>query len=63
MRCSFTDQRGVGDTMNSYAYDGKRRRKWNGTEEDYGLFWSPGDVVGVRIDLEVREVSIYLSSL
>lgn len=55
MRCRFTDQKGAGDTMNSYAFDGKRKRKWNGTEQEYGLHWSGGDVVGVRIDLDARE--------
>ena len=56
VRCRFTEQKGAGDTMNSYAFDGKRKRKWNGTEEEYGLHWSGGDVVGVRIDLNAREV-------
>jgi len=29
-------QEGVGDTPDSYAYDGNRQRKWNKTTQKYG---------------------------
>ena len=27
--CQFSNEEGVGDSSDSYAYDGKRIRKWN----------------------------------
>ena len=56
LKCTFNSEEGVGDTRNSYAFDGKRRHKWNLSAEEYGMFWQPGDVVGVCIDLDSREV-------
>lgn len=37
-------QEGVGDTPDSYAYDGNRVRKWNVTTTNYGKVssWPPG---------------------
>lgn len=32
----FSTQEGVGDTPDSYAYDGNRVRKWNVTTTNYG---------------------------
>lgn len=32
----FFAQEGVGDTPDSYAYDGNRVRKWNVTTTNYG---------------------------
>lgn len=52
LQCQFTSEEGVGDTQYSFAYDGKRRRKWNMRANEYGERWSPGDVVGVCIDLD-----------
>jgi hypothetical protein len=50
--CSFHPQKGlgVGDDMNSYAYDGARCRKWNGPilslkGGPYGYLWEEGNVV------------------
>jgi Kip1 ubiquitination-promoting complex protein 1 len=62
MRCAFTSEEGVGDTTNSYAYDGKRRHKWNTRPADYGRFWAPGDVVGVLLDLDAREARPWRSA-
>ena len=56
VKCSFTTEEGVGDTWNSYSYDGKRRLKWHINEESYGEAWAPGDVVSACIDLDSREV-------
>lgn len=27
--CQFSNEEGVGDSMDSYSFDGKRVRKWN----------------------------------
>lgn len=43
----------------SYAYDGKRRKKWNGGSASYGEQWATGDVIGVCIDLTVGTISYY----
>ena len=34
--CVCVCQEGVGDTPDSYAYDGNRVRKWNVTTTNYG---------------------------
>ncbi|KAA0712436.1 E3 ubiquitin-protein ligase RNF123 [Triplophysa tibetana] len=34
--CRFNQEEGVGDTPDSYAYDGNRVRKWNVTTTNYG---------------------------
>ncbi|CAK1543566.1 unnamed protein product [Leptosia nina] len=43
---------GVGDTANSYGYDGGRVRKWNVATSPYGVAWLPGDVIGSCLDLD-----------
>jgi Kip1 ubiquitination-promoting complex protein 1 len=63
LQCRFTGEEGVGDTQYSYAYDGKRRRKWNMRANEYGERWAPGDVVGVCIDLDSCEVRFFSSLL
>jgi SPRY domain len=52
LRCQFTQEEGVGDTPDSYAYDGKRCRKWHVRSGDYGDIWNAGDVVSVCLDLD-----------
>jgi len=47
---------GVGDSADSYAYDGARIKKWtNGKAKAYGQHWLPGDVIGVCICLPRAE--------
>lgn len=48
----FSPGQGVGDTPDSYGFDGSRVRKWNVTAEDYGEKWEEGDVIGCCIDLD-----------
>eukprot|EP00798_Chlamydomonas_sp_ICE-L_P011998 gene11998-15093_t len=55
--CPFTTEEGVGDAPDSYAYDGKRIRKWNVKCQPYGQPWAPGDVIGALVDLDAGEVS------
>eukprot|EP01062_Namystynia_karyoxenos_P052117 TRINITY_DN4141_c0_g1_i2.p1 TRINITY_DN4141_c0_g1~~TRINITY_DN4141_c0_g1_i2.p1 ORF type:complete len:1299 (+),score=418.45 TRINITY_DN4141_c0_g1_i2:80-3976(+) len=50
---------GVGDSVNSYAYDGSRVRRWNVSSHDYGVQWEEGDVIGCCIDLDGRAVDWY----
>ncbi|KAL6657002.1 hypothetical protein ACP70R_004782 [Stipagrostis hirtigluma subsp. patula] len=57
--CPFTDQKGVGDADNSYAFDGRRVTKWNNDPKPYGQPWAVGDVIGCCIDLDAREISFY----
>ncbi|KAH7859705.1 hypothetical protein Vadar_004574 [Vaccinium darrowii] len=57
--CPFSDHKGVGDAEDSYAYDGKRERKWNKEAEPYGQPWVVGDVIGCCIDLDHDEISFY----
>ncbi|XP_030841407.1 uncharacterized protein LOC591592 isoform X2 [Strongylocentrotus purpuratus] len=56
-QCTFGPEKGlgVGDDLNSCAFDGARCRKWNGpiTEtlnNEYGLEWQVGDVVSCLMD-------------
>lgn len=42
----YTFEDGVGDSKDSYAYDGKRVRKWNVSSVPYGEQWTAGDVIG-----------------
>ncbi|KAL0278673.1 UNVERIFIED_CONTAM: hypothetical protein PYX00_000425 [Menopon gallinae] len=44
--CRFSQETGVGDTVDSYAYDGNRVRKWNNFAQKYGQAWLSGDVIG-----------------
>ncbi|RWS27430.1 E3 ubiquitin-protein ligase RNF123-like protein [Leptotrombidium deliense] len=58
-RCRFSQEKGVGDTPDSYAYDGNRVRKWNLNTFRYGDTWHPGDVIGITMDLEEGCVAFY----
>jgi hypothetical protein len=54
--CRINEADGVGDTSDSYSFDGMAR--WNGRSGVvYGHGWAPGDIIGVCIDLDAAEVS------
>ncbi|CAH2097646.1 unnamed protein product [Euphydryas editha] len=57
--CTFSMDTGVGDTANSYGYDGGRVRKWNVATSQYGQSWLPGDVIGSCIDLDKGTLEYY----
>ncbi|XP_073962902.1 E3 ubiquitin-protein ligase RNF123-like [Choristoneura fumiferana] len=57
--CMFSMDTGVGDTANSYAYDGGRVRRWNVATSPYGQAWLPGDVIGSCIDLDKGTLEYY----
>ena len=53
---SFNHSNGVGDSPNSYAYDGYRVEKWNLDHSNFGQRWAVGDVIGSLINLNTREI-------
>ncbi|XP_070557692.1 E3 ubiquitin-protein ligase RNF123-like isoform X4 [Ptychodera flava] len=57
LKCKFHQEVGVGDTENSYSYDGNRIRKWNVATCKYGEAWQTGDVISCMIDLDKGTVS------
>lgn len=57
LQCKFTNEEGVGDTPDSFAYDGHRVRKWNVVTGKYGEEWMAGDVIGCCIDLDEGTIS------
>eukprot|EP00854_Cymbomonas_tetramitiformis_P010087 gene10087-11939_t len=59
MNCPFTNEEGVGDAPDSYAYDGKRVKKWNVTRQPYGQSWVAGDVIGCCLDMESGEITFH----
>ncbi|XP_022660689.1 E3 ubiquitin-protein ligase RNF123-like isoform X3 [Varroa destructor] len=58
-KCEFNDEQGVGDTPDSFAFDGNRIRKWNVSNMKYGQAWLAGDVIGCCLDLDAGTVSFY----
>eukprot|EP00339_Tiarina_fusa_P006459 CAMPEP_0117025884 /NCGR_PEP_ID=MMETSP0472-20121206/19078_1 /TAXON_ID=693140 ORGANISM="Tiarina fusus, Strain LIS" /NCGR_SAMPLE_ID=MMETSP0472 /ASSEMBLY_ACC=CAM_ASM_000603 /LENGTH=258 /DNA_ID=CAMNT_0004732727 /DNA_START=8 /DNA_END=788 /DNA_ORIENTATION=+ len=59
LACPFTDEAGVGDAEDSYAYDGKRQKKWSISPGTYGEDWAIGDVIGCCLDLEGNKITFY----
>lgn len=57
--CPFTNEEGVGDSPDSYAYDGKRIKKWNVSCANYGQAWTTGDVIGSCLDLDQGTLSFF----
>lgn len=58
-QCKFSQECGVGDTINSYSYDGNRVRKWNVTTHKYGEPWLSGDVIGCALDMDNGTMDFY----
>ncbi|CAN9512237.1 unnamed protein product [Ophioblennius macclurei] len=61
LNCRFNQEEGVGDTPDSYAYDGNRVRKWNVTTTNYGKSWAAGDIVSCLIDLDQGTITFCLN--
>lgn len=59
LSCPFTNEEGVGDAADSYAYDGKRVCKWSESHAAYGQPWVAGDVIGCCLDLERNEIVFF----
>ncbi|KAG7203161.1 hypothetical protein KM043_010277 [Ampulex compressa] len=58
-QCKFNQEYGVGDTVNSYAYDGNRVRKWNVATHKYGEPWLTGDIIGCALDMDNGTIDFY----
>jgi hypothetical protein len=54
---------GVGDHCHSWAFDGYRRKKWNGGSTDYGRRWQVGDVLGCLLDMDVGDMRFFLNGV
>ncbi|XP_030426481.1 E3 ubiquitin-protein ligase RNF123 isoform X2 [Gopherus evgoodei] len=63
LNCRFNQEEGVGDTPDSYAYDGNRVRKWNVTTTNYGKSWAAGDIVSCLIDLDEGTIDFCLNGV
>eukprot|EP00276_Gloeochaete_wittrockiana_P003553 CAMPEP_0184658454 /NCGR_PEP_ID=MMETSP0308-20130426/25442_1 /TAXON_ID=38269 /ORGANISM="Gloeochaete witrockiana, Strain SAG 46.84" /LENGTH=1254 /DNA_ID=CAMNT_0027097437 /DNA_START=197 /DNA_END=3961 /DNA_ORIENTATION=+ len=63
LSCPFTNEEGVGDSQDSFAYDGKRMKKWNVDCTTYGQEWTAGDVIGCCIDLDQHHISYYRNGI
>ncbi|XP_077434784.1 E3 ubiquitin-protein ligase RNF123 isoform X3 [Vanacampus margaritifer] len=61
LNCRFNQEEGVGDTPDSYAYDGNRVRKWNVVTTNYGKSWAAGDIVSCLIDLDDATITFCLN--
>ena len=59
INCKFFHEEGVGDTVDSYAFDGNRVRKWNKTTQRYGEAWSTGDIISCAIDCDEGTITFY----
>lgn len=57
--CKFTAEEGVGDSVDSYAYDGKRMKRWSHAPHAYGQSWTPGDVIGACLDADKGEIIFF----
>lgn len=58
-KCTFTQDTGVGDTENSYGFDGSKQRIWHVHTKKYGPYWRSGDIFGVCIDMDVGTIEYY----
>ena len=59
LKTPFNPSYGVGDDIHSFGYDGYRLSCWNEKENRYGKVWDYGDIIGVCIDLEKRQVEYF----
>lgn len=58
-KCTFTQDTGVGDTENSYGFDGSKQRIWHVHTKKYGPYWRSGDVFGICIDMDTGKIEYY----
>ncbi|CAI9715753.1 E3 ubiquitin-protein ligase RNF123-like isoform X1 [Octopus vulgaris] len=59
INCQFFQENGVGDTTDSYAYDGNRLCKWNVKTQRYGESWLTGDVISCAIDCDKGTITFF----
>lgn len=58
-KCQFTRDTGVGDTENSYGFDGSKQRVWHVQTRKYGPYWRSGDVFGICLDMDKGRLEYY----
>lgn len=58
-KCTFTQDTGVGDTKNSYGFDGSKQRLWHINTKKYGPYWRSGDIFGVCLDMDDGKIEYY----
>ncbi|XP_060863040.1 E3 ubiquitin-protein ligase RNF123-like [Metopolophium dirhodum] len=59
-KCTFTDELGVGETENSYGFDGYRLEKWSMSNATmYGRKWRVGNIIGCTIDLTHKSMEFF----
>ena len=58
---AFTNEEGTGDAPGSYAYDGRRVRRWGGgrAPRPYGSAWTAGDTITVALDADAGVVTFW----
>ncbi|KAK6623954.1 hypothetical protein RUM44_010810 [Polyplax serrata] len=61
--CRFSQETGVGDTFDSYAYDGNRIRKWNSYTQKYGQPWLSGDIIGCCGDFDKGTLEFFRNGI
>ena len=59
LSCPFTNEEGVGDSPDSYACDGERVQKWNGSSQPYSQPWVVGEVFGSCLDMEGQTIAFH----
>lgn len=52
---------GVGDTDDSWAVDGVRHKKWNGSNSPWNVSWRQGDVIGIACNMRLRQMIVSLN--
>lgn len=57
----FTETDGIGDDINTYAFDGYRNVKWPDGKTNYGKLWDIGDIIGCGIDLDKKEIEYFIN--
>ena len=59
LKTPFNKSNGVGDDIHSYGYDGFRLSCWNEKENRYGKVWDYGDIIGVCLDLDKKQIEFF----
>ena len=59
LKTPFTAHNGVGDDLHSFGYDGYRLSCWHEKENRFGKVWDYGDIIGVCLDLEQKQVEFF----
>lgn len=62
-KCQFTRDTGVGDTENSYGFDGSKQRVWHVHTRKYGPYWRSGDVFGICLDMDNGQIEYYRNGM